>query len=27
MTMPGLGKAPAAFAIDIDESGEIVGLF
>ena len=27
MTMPGLGKSPAAFAIDIDESGEIVGLF
>jgi formate--tetrahydrofolate ligase len=27
MTMPGLGKTPAAFAIDIDESGEIVGLF
>jgi len=27
MTMPGLGKAPAAFAIDIDESGETVGLF
>jgi formyltetrahydrofolate synthetase len=27
MTMPGLGKAPAAFAIDIDERGEIVGLF
>ena len=22
MTMPGLGKTPAAFAIDIDESGE-----
>ena len=27
MTMPGLGKVPAAFAIDIDETGEIVGLF
>ena len=27
MTMPGLGKSPAAFAIDIDERGEIVGLF
>jgi formyltetrahydrofolate synthetase len=27
MTMPGLGKTPAAFSIDIDESGEIVGLF
>jgi len=27
MTMPGLGTTPAAFAIDIDESGEIVGLF
>jgi formyltetrahydrofolate synthetase len=27
MTMPGLGKSPAAFAIDVDESGEIVGLF
>jgi formyltetrahydrofolate synthetase len=27
MTMPGLGKSPAAFAIDIDESGDIVGLF
>ncbi len=27
MTMPGLGKAPAAFGIDIDESGETVGLF
>jgi len=27
MTMPGLGKTPAAFAIDIDASGEIVGLF
>jgi formyltetrahydrofolate synthetase len=27
MTMPGLGKSPAAFAIDIAESGETVGLF
>ena len=27
MTMPGLGKAPAAFAIDIDAAGETVGLF
>jgi len=27
MTMPGLGKVPAAFAIDIDERGETVGLF
>jgi len=27
MTMPGLGKTPAAWAIDIDESGETVGLF
>ena len=27
MTMPGLGKTPAAFAIDLDESGETVGLF
>ncbi len=27
MTMPGLGKTPAAFSIDIDESGETVGLF
>jgi formate--tetrahydrofolate ligase len=26
MTMPGLGTAPAAAAIDFDESGEIVGL-
>ena len=26
-TMPGLGKAPAAFAIDIDEDGNTVGLF
>jgi len=27
MTMPGLGKTPAAFAIDVDERGETVGLF
>jgi formate--tetrahydrofolate ligase len=27
MTMPGLPKAPAAEAIDIDEKGQIVGLF
>jgi formyltetrahydrofolate synthetase len=27
MTMPGLGKAPAAFEIDVDEDGETVGLF
>jgi len=27
MTMPGLGKVPAAHAIDIDASGETVGLF
>ena len=27
MTMPWLGKTPAAFAIDVDGSGEIVGLF
>ena len=27
MTMPGLGRTPAAFAIDIDDSGETVGLF
>ncbi len=26
-TMPGLGSAPAAESIDIDENGEIVGLF
>ena len=26
MTMPGLGSAPAALDIDIDENGEIVGL-
>ena len=27
MTMPGLGKAPAAFKIDVDETGTISGLF
>lgn len=27
MTMPGLPKVPAANAIDVDESGKIVGLF
>lgn len=27
MTMPGLPKAPAAFNIDVDEDGKIVGLF
>ncbi len=27
MTMPGLGKTPAAESIDIKENGEIVGLF
>ena len=26
-TMPGLGKTPAAFAIDVDEQGNMVGLF
>ncbi len=26
-TMPGLGKTPAAFDVDIDETGETVGLF
>ena len=26
-TMPGLGKSPAAFNVDIDEHGETVGLF
>jgi formyltetrahydrofolate synthetase len=26
-TMPGLGKTPAAFAVDIDENGRTVGLF
>ena len=27
MTMPGLPKTPAAFSIDVDENGDIVGLF
>ena len=27
MTMPGLGKAPAAYSIDIDGKGNITGLF
>ena len=27
MTMPGLGKSPAAFRIDVDETGKISGLF
>ena len=27
MTMPGLPKQPAAFGIDVDESGKIIGLF
>ena len=27
MTMPGLPKAPAAFNIDVDSNGTIVGLF
>ena len=27
MTMPGLPKAPAAESIDVDENGEIVGIF
>jgi formate--tetrahydrofolate ligase len=27
MTMPGLSRSPAAERIDIDENGEIVGLF
>ena len=27
MTMPGLPKAPAALNIDIDDNGNIVGLF
>jgi formate--tetrahydrofolate ligase len=26
-TMPGYGKTPAAFNVDIDERGEVVGLF
>ncbi|MDD6289033.1 MAG: formate--tetrahydrofolate ligase [Eggerthellales bacterium] len=25
--MPGLGKSPAAFRIDVDETGKISGLF
>jgi len=27
MTMPGLPKVPSAENIDIDENGEIVGIF
>ena len=27
MTMPGLPKVPAAESIDIDEKGEIIGIF
>ena len=27
MKMPGLGKKPAAFNIDVDENGKISGLF
>lgn len=27
MTMPGLPKVPSAFSIDVDENGEIIGLF
>jgi formate--tetrahydrofolate ligase len=27
MTMPGLPKVPSANAIDIDESGRVIGLF
>lgn len=27
MTMPGLSKSPAAFSIDVDDNGDIVGLF
>ena len=27
MTMPGLGKEPSAFKIDVDETGKISGLF
>ena len=27
LQMPGFGAQPAAFAIDIDENGETVGLF
>jgi formate--tetrahydrofolate ligase len=27
LTMPGLGKSPAGFNVDIDENGKVVGLF
>ena len=27
MTLPGLGKAPAAYGIDVDDNGVITGLF
>ena len=27
MTMPGLPKVPSASAIDVDDSGKIIGLF
>ena len=27
MTMPGLPKVPSACAIDVDDSGKIIGLF
>ena len=27
MTMPGLSKEPAAYNIDVDDNGRIVGLF
>ena len=27
MTMPGLGKTPAAYGIDVDSQGMITGLF
>ena len=27
MTMPGLSKKPAAYSIDIDDEGNITGLF
>ena len=27
MQMPGLGKSPAAFSVDIDAEGRTVGLF
>ena len=27
MTMPGLPKQPAAYSIDVDETGKIIGLF